>query len=123
MGSGIAKLSWLPDNVDEETCYELAKEMDASFDEEAFFLLADRKGEIHKDVIMHWTEPLDSEEKPFFKEQLACASRLEFLKKFKPFISHKRLGHGVRLKAELRALKLTDQMIKKHREVPDWASA
>ena len=125
MGSGLTTLSWLPEKVDEDTCRGLCRDMEwggegGHFDYEAYLLLADPEGLVNKDQLVHWTMPLDDEERAYFQEQLACENRVEFLKKFKPIVKSDYKESSYKFLGGLRALQQSKKMLRAHKAVPPF---
>lgn len=122
MGSGISSLTWLPSRVDDKTCRDVARDMGVPFDENAFKLLVGRDGCIGRDQLERWTKDLQEVEKNYFQEELQCLNRLEFLKKFRPFVEEGRKDPS-KFKGAALALSAAAGMLRAHKVLPTWINS
>ena len=117
MGGGLSSITWLPDRVDEDTVKSLARDLNGTFDEDAFAMLADKMATVSRDDLVRWTEPLIGEEL-HFHERLDCSTRIDFLKKYKPIVVNKNYDGGAELVGAMLAHRQAAKMLKRHKLVP-----
>lgn len=91
-----------------------------AFDQDAFSILADRYGHIRRDELISWTQPLDQKQDAYFIDHLNCHDRIEFLKRFRPVLSHPAVKAKMRLKGAILAVATSESLLHHHRFIPEW---